>query len=90
LEMEGMAREFVRRVQEFRKESELDIADRILVTYDASPKLSKAIEENREFIMSEILAVKMENGNVAEGSSSFKDEFDSEKIAVGLIRAPKT
>jgi isoleucyl-tRNA synthetase len=90
LEMEGMAREFVRRVQDFRKESELDIADRILVTYEASPKLSKAIEANRDFIMTEILAIKMEKGIVAEGSSSFKDEFDNEKVAVGLIRAPKS
>ena len=89
LEMEGLAREFVRRVQEFRKESELEIADRILVTYEASSKLSKAIEEYRDFIMAEILAIKLEKGSVAEGPSSFKDEFDNEKVVVGMIRSPK-
>jgi hypothetical protein len=40
--------------------------------------------------MTEILAIKMEKGIVAEGSSSFKDEFDNEKVTVGLIRAPKS
>jgi isoleucyl-tRNA synthetase len=77
-------------VQDFRKESELDIADRILVTYEASPKLVKAIEKNRDFIMAEILAVKMEKGTVTEGHSCFRDEFEHEKVAVNLIRAPKS
>jgi isoleucyl-tRNA synthetase len=89
LEMEGLAREFIRRVQEFRKESELDIADRILVTYTASEKLSKAVEDHKEFIMAEILAIKMEKGKVAGGKMSLKDEFDGENVAVELIRVRK-
>ena len=33
LEREGLAREFVRRVQDLRKQADLDIADRIRVYY---------------------------------------------------------
>ena len=87
--MEGLAREFVRRVQDFRKQAELDIADRILVTYDASAKLAEAIEQYRDFIMAETLAVKLEKGKVGKDSTNFSDEFDKETVSIGLIRSPK-
>ncbi|MEX2043405.1 MAG: isoleucine--tRNA ligase [Patescibacteria group bacterium] len=54
---EGLAREVIRHVQEFRKESGLNVEDRItlMLATDAS-ELSKAIEEHRDLIAGEALA----------------------------------
>jgi isoleucyl-tRNA synthetase len=53
---EGIAREVVNRVQNIRKESGLDVTDRILVTLDTNEKLQTAISENKSYICAEILA----------------------------------
>ena len=41
---EGLAREFVRRVQDLRKTSGLEISDRIKISYDVSRELAAAIQ----------------------------------------------
>jgi isoleucyl-tRNA synthetase len=52
---EGIAREVVNRVQNIRKESGLDVTDRILVEVDTNDKLQEAILENKSYICAEIL-----------------------------------
>lgn len=44
---EGLAREFVRRVQELRKQADLDIADRIRLYYQATPGLELRLPRSR-------------------------------------------
>ncbi len=56
---EGMAREFVRRVQDLRKTADLDVADRIKVNVVATPGLKEAIEANRDYITTETLTVEL-------------------------------
>jgi isoleucyl-tRNA synthetase len=57
---EGLARDFVRLVQDRRKELNLDFTDRIDVGIGgASPTLQQAIEQNRDYISSETLAAKL-------------------------------
>ncbi|MEY4571295.1 MAG: hypothetical protein RLZ10_488 [Bacteroidota bacterium] len=53
---EGVAREMVNRIQNIRKESGLDVTDRILVEVDTNEKLQVAILENKAYICEEILA----------------------------------
>src|SRR5919109_1499199 len=52
---EGLAREFVRRVQDLRKTADLDVADRIELFVDASAGLKSAIEAHQEYITAETL-----------------------------------
>jgi len=60
LRLEGLAREFINRVQKLRKDSGFGVADRILISYmTACPRLASAFETHKEHIMSEILAVEM-------------------------------
>ncbi len=54
---EGLAREFVHKVQTARKEQDLDFADRIVVRYSADPEEAAAIQEHEEWIKGETLAV---------------------------------
>ena len=83
LEKEGLAREFVRRVQDLRKAAELEISDRIQVVYEASPKLAEAIKTFDEYIRNETLAVSLQEDAVPEGLPTAGDEFDGEKSKWG-------
>jgi isoleucyl-tRNA synthetase len=82
---EGLAREFVRRVQDFRKNAEFEIADRISLSYDATPNLAEAIESYREYIMGETLAVVLtrQAGDATEGFSG-NAEFSGESVTLWL------
>jgi isoleucyl-tRNA synthetase len=83
---EGLAREFVRRVQDLRKQTELDIADRISLVYNATPGLAGAITTHREYIMNETLAVEMTPSLLPAGVATITAEFDGEKVTLGLQR----
>ena len=84
---EGLAREFVRRLQDLRKTADLDVADRIKVTVLATPGLKEAIEANREYVTAETLTVELMYSEPASGSVTAQDEFDGEKVTVGLVKA---
>jgi isoleucyl-tRNA synthetase len=83
---EGLAREFIRRVQDLRKTAGLEIADRIRLVYQSSPGLARAIEAFREYIMNETLAVELRMGEVPPNLPQVSDEFDGETITVGVER----
>ena len=81
---EGLAREFVRRVQEARKQADFDIADRILINFTSSEKLSKAAELFKDYIQSETLAVEMNGDYVPDRLPNLSDEFDGETLTLWL------
>lgn len=57
---EGFAREFVNKVQQTRKEMDLDVIDRIHVAYSTGDLLQNAVESYRDYIMTETLADTLE------------------------------
>ncbi len=69
---EGMARDFVRNVQNMRKDAEFDVADRIHVFIEADSDLQAVIREHQEYIANETLA---EGIKFEAGGSSFQAEF---------------
>ncbi len=81
---EGLAREFVRRVQDLRKSADLDIADRIKLYYTASPVLQMAVEDFREYIMTETLTRELVNEMPLEEMFTAEDAFDTEKVLIGI------
>ena len=83
---EGLAREFVRRVQDLRKTADMDIANRITIIYDATPNLKKAVENYRDYIMTETLAVEMVNGEPGAEMFKVEDAFDGEKVNIGISK----
>ncbi len=56
LESEGIAREFVNRIQRIRKDSEFDLTDRIIVKVSASEGLKESLAQFKDYICAEILA----------------------------------
>lgn len=63
LKQEGIARELVNRIQNFRKDSGLEVTDKIKLTIETSSAIAKAITVNQQYICDEVLAVGIELGN---------------------------
>ncbi len=84
LRNEGLAREFVRRVQEARKQAGFEISDRIHLYYTASDNLSKAVEDFKDYIMAETLTVQIESEKSPETLPNASEEFDGETLALWL------
>jgi isoleucyl-tRNA synthetase len=57
---EGLARDFNRMLQDQRKVLNLDISDRIVVSYSASPRIAEAITAHEAFLRNELLAERLE------------------------------
>jgi isoleucyl-tRNA synthetase len=56
LRAEGIAREVVNRIQNIRKDSQLEVIDRIQVTLTANSLWSDAINQNSQYIRGQVLA----------------------------------
>ncbi|MCH5167316.1 MAG: isoleucine--tRNA ligase [Erysipelotrichales bacterium] len=61
LVLEGLAREFVSKVQNLRKSNGYEIADRIKLYYDGDKDILEALEMFKDYIKEETLAVVYEN-----------------------------
>jgi isoleucyl-tRNA synthetase len=83
---EGLAREFVRRVQDLRKQADLDIAERIHLYYEATPGLQKAIDSFKDYVMGETLTLEMTPGTVPPYLPQSSDSFDGESVKLGVTR----
>ncbi len=64
---EGLAREFVNRVQNMRKDADFEVSDRISIYVDGTENLKKAISKMKSYIMQETLAEELEFGKRADG-----------------------
>ncbi|MBQ6509178.1 MAG: isoleucine--tRNA ligase [Flexilinea sp.] len=84
---EGLAREFVRHVQDLRKTAGLEISDRIEVCYQADALLSEAIRDNTDYINNETLCLSLQEAPVPADWPQVSDSFDNVTVTVGLKKA---
>lgn len=80
LKREGMARELINRIQNLRKESGLEITDRISVTIEPRQEAQDAVEMFGELIKTQVLANNIE---VAENQGT-EVEFDEFKLHIEI------
>ena len=64
--LEGLAREFVSKVQNLRKTSGFEIENRIKLYYDGDAEVKEALEKHKEYIKEETLATTYENKKVED------------------------
>lgn len=83
LAREGIAREFVNRVQNLRKENDLEITDRIRIVYRAPGTIAEAVEALRDYIAQETLAVDIAAGENADGAGV---EIDGTPLSIAIAR----
>ncbi|KQM48923.1 isoleucine--tRNA ligase [Chryseobacterium sp. Leaf201] len=60
LKSEGVAREFINRIQNLRKEKDFDLTDRITISVEENSPFLNDIKKNEEYISSEVLSNKIE------------------------------
>ncbi|MCR9249667.1 MAG: isoleucine--tRNA ligase [bacterium] len=90
LKKEGIARDFVNRIQNLRKDQGLEVQDKINVTCSVSDQIvADAIESNAEYIKRETQALVLNVVEKVEGGLSLEmDEFQLEvKLEVNQVEA---
>jgi isoleucyl-tRNA synthetase len=85
LVQEGLARDFNRLVQDQRKAMNLNISDRIAVSYSASPRIAEAIAAHESYLRHELLADRLEASSTQNGGA--KLSLSGEEILVTITRA---
>ena len=70
---EGIAREFVSKVQNLRKELDFNVVDRITIKYNADKSIVDAIEEFNDYIKNETLATEITLDEKLNKDLSFND-----------------
>jgi len=83
--VEGLARDFVNRVQNMRKEAGFQVIDRIKIFYQATDKLDKAIKQQSEYIKNETLALALVEG-FQRGEYHRQWDIDGERVDIGIER----
>lgn len=81
---EGIARELINRVQNLRKDSGLDVSDRIELKVHGDDVMHQVITEHGERIARETLALSLDLSDSAEGLSEIN--LNDLKAAIGLRR----
>ncbi|HEX3074084.1 MAG TPA: isoleucine--tRNA ligase [Ignavibacteriales bacterium] len=70
---EGLAREFVNRIQNMRKDAGFDVVDRINISFTSDKKFADAVMKFKDYIASEVLADNINSDNMKNG---FEQEWD--------------
>ena len=76
LKAEGIAREFINRVQNIRKDKEFDLTDRISISLEENCPFRQELTNNERYICAEVLSDKIEFVN----SLSIFEEIEIEEI----------
>jgi isoleucyl-tRNA synthetase len=84
LRHEGIAREFVNRIQNIRKDSNFEVTDKINVEIEKHDELNEALQKHNEFICSQTLANSLTLVDSLEGDNVRDVDIDdiSTKISV--------
>ncbi|MEX2515560.1 MAG: DUF5915 domain-containing protein, partial [Gammaproteobacteria bacterium] len=90
LQAKGFARECVNRIQNMRKQADLNLTDRIDVQYQASERLRAAISEHADWISSETLAIKVSTSDTPEGEYRDSFQLDEETLELAISRVQST
>jgi len=86
LRYEGIAREFVNRIQNIRKESGFDVTDKITVLIEDHEFIHEAVKRHASYIGSQTLASRVEVIQSLEGYNPREVEIDDAKVKISVIR----
>jgi isoleucyl-tRNA synthetase len=91
LAREGAARDIVRRLQNLRKESGLDVSDRIEVYISDAHGIETLIEEQGDYIKQEVLATALSIRKPPKSATSATSPYGETEIILGLkkTKAPE-
>lgn len=85
---EGIAREFVNRIQNLRKDSGFEVIDKIVITIQKHPAINAAVEKHKVYICSQTLAENIfleDELNDADAREAELDEHIKTRIKVARV-----
>ncbi len=82
LKSEGIAREFINRIQNLRKDKDFDLTDHISIQLEAGNPFRKEFENNEKYIVSEVLSDKIEFVNSLINSDDIEIEDVKFKVSI--------
>lgn len=84
LKAEGIAREFINRIQNLRKEKDFDLTDRISIQLEANSPFEKELMNNKAYISEEVLSNQIE---IVISPANFEEiEIEEKKFKVQINR----
>ena len=83
LRQEGMAREIINRIQNMRKDSGLEITDRINITLAPNASVEAAVESFGDYVKTQVLA---DSITIAENNGT-EVEFDDFKLNIQITKS---
>jgi isoleucyl-tRNA synthetase len=84
--LEGYAREVVSRVQNLRKESGLNVADRIRLSFACDGQLKSAILAHKDYITGETLGQEIDFVQAVKMAACVVSDVDGQPIEIGLVK----
>ncbi|MGN7759427.1 isoleucine--tRNA ligase [Chryseobacterium sp. 22532] len=82
LKSEGIAREFINRIQNLRKEKDFELTDRIKISIEENSPFIEDVKKNEEYISSEVLSNKIE---IVSSLSNFNEiEIDEVNFKINV------
>jgi isoleucyl-tRNA synthetase len=82
LKSEGIAREFINRIQNLRKEKDFELTDKISIALEENSPFLNDIKKNEEYISSEVLSNKIE---IVSSLSNFNEiEIDEVNFKINV------
>jgi isoleucyl-tRNA synthetase len=86
LELEGLARDIVRRIQDARKNADFEIEDRIELRYQAEGKLEEVFQTQEQYVADETLAVSVQQGQPLQDGHTESFTIGDEAMTVSIRR----
>ena len=84
---EGLAREFVNRVQNMRKDAGFEVIDRIRIHYETSERLHQALQHSLPYVKNETLAETLQRDGVAAPNTPRAEwEINGDKTIICIER----
>jgi isoleucyl-tRNA synthetase len=85
---EGLAREFVNRIQNIRKDSGFEVTNRIRIKHASSERLTKALDRMTEYVKQETLAVEVQaiSHEDALELSTKSEDINGEQSLIAVVR----
>ncbi len=83
---EGIAREFVNRVQNMRKEADFEVTDRIEISITADEKVVSSVELMKSYIMDETLAEQITTNDMVDSDFTKEWDIDNMKCTIAIRR----
>lgn len=81
---EGLAREFVSKIQQMRKQKDFEMGDRIRIFYEADEAVRRAMDAHRAYIMKETLAVELAPAGEGDSAAAGASQAPAGSAAGGL------